>query len=81
LHINVRSLLPKIDEIRFIAKYCLIDCLSINESMLAPVIFDCEVSIDDFSLFRTDRDRNGGGVALYIKKPPFPDSHQQDIFL
>ena len=66
-HINIRSLLPKIDEIRYIVTSINIDCLSINESMLSSSISDSEVEIPGFYVFRNDRNRNGGGVVLYVK--------------
>ena len=41
--------------------------LGITESWLDDSVPDSEISIDNFSLLRKDRNRNGGGVALYIK--------------
>ena len=66
LHLNVHSLLPKMDEIRNIVSDLKIHCLSINETFLDKSIYDSEVNIENFSIFRNDRNRNGGGVALYI---------------
>ena len=36
--------------------------------MLHCSIADAEISLKGFCLFRNDRDRNGGGVALYINE-------------
>ena len=44
------------------------DCISINESMLDISISDSEIAIDNYMIFRKDRNRNGGGVLLYISK-------------
>ena len=68
MHINIRSILPKIDELQHIVHYYSIDCLSVNETLLNSSIPDGEISIKGFCLFRNDRDRNGGGVALYINE-------------
>ena len=56
------------DELRHTIHQYDIDCLSINESMLDNTIHDTEVNINGFSIFRKDRDRNGGGVVLYVKE-------------
>ena len=66
-HINVHSLLPKIDEIRHVAYKLNIDCMSINETFLSEGISNNEIFIENYIIFRKDRDRHGGGVILYIK--------------
>ena len=68
LHVNCRSLYPKIDELRNIIQSVKFDCISINESMLDISISDSEIAIDNYMIFRKDRNRNGGGVLLYISK-------------
>ena len=65
LHINSRSFYHKIEGIRHIVQISDIDCLSLNETMLDNSISDCHLTIQGFSLFRKDRDRKEGGVALY----------------
>ena len=42
--------------------------IGITESKLDGTIPDSEVEIDGYTIFRCDRNRNGGGVALYIDK-------------
>jgi len=48
-----------------------IDIIDITETWGTPDIFDCEMEIPGFKLYRKDRsvvnDKKGGGVALYIK--------------
>ena len=44
-----------------------IDILAINESRLSSSISNGEVSIPGYILERNDRNRDGGGVALYIR--------------
>ena len=68
LHINTRSLVPKIEELRHIVTMFDIDCLSVNETWVDASINDCEINIPGFCLYRCDRNRSGGGVALYIKE-------------
>ena len=63
-HINISSLLPKMSEIRQIILNRNIDIFSVQESRLD--IFDKEVMIDDYLLFRNDPNRHGGNVVLYI---------------
>ena len=68
LHLNVNSLLPKIEEIRHIVKSSNAAVFGITESKLDQSILDCEVDIPGYDLLRCDRDRNGGGVACYIRQ-------------
>ena len=67
LHINVNSLLPKIEEVRFIAKNSKATVIGITETKLDGTIFDAELYIKGYSIVRCDRDRKGGGVVFYIK--------------
>ena len=73
-NVNVHSLLPKLDEIRYniIVSDLKIQCLSVNESFLSSDIGDHEISIDNFCVFRKDRNRHGGGVTLYVSKDLSP---------
>ena len=67
LHINVNSLLSKIDELRDIASRTKPAILGITESKLDNTVTDQEVNICGYSILRKDRNRNGGGVACYIR--------------
>ena len=68
LHLNINSLLPKIDELRLIAKNSNAAFIGITESKLDKTVLDNEVRIDGYELKRADRNRQGGGVACYIRK-------------
>ena len=68
LHLNANSLLPKIDEIRHIAKISNASLIGISESKLDSSILDNEIAIENFNLIRLDRTRRGGGVVCYIRK-------------
>jgi hypothetical protein len=47
------------------------DVICLTETWLCPDISDNELRIDGFRLVRLDRDRHGGGVAMYIKNSLF----------
>ena len=67
LHINVNSLPSKIEELRIIVGRTKPVILGITESKLDSSIPDQEVKISGYSILRNDRNRNGGGVACYIR--------------
>jgi hypothetical protein len=67
LHININSLLSKIDEVREIAKKSRAVVIGISESKLDKSVLDGEVFIDGYEVIRSDRNRNGGGVACYVR--------------
>ena len=67
LHINVNSLISKIDELRDIVSKTKPAILGITESKLDSSVNDQEVCISGYNILRSDRNRNGGGVACYIR--------------
>jgi hypothetical protein len=64
LHINVRSLPPKIDEIRTIDSTTNAAIIGVTESWLDDTIFDSEIEIPNYHLERKDRNREGGGPGV-----------------
>jgi len=66
-HININSILPKIDELRLIASETKCVVISVSETKLDETIQDEEISIHGYNLIRKDRTRNGGGVACFIR--------------
>ena len=68
LSLNARSLLPKRDELVALCLATSPDIVCITETWLSPDIADSEVSTPDYSLFRKDRNRRGGGVAMYVRQ-------------
>ena len=64
---NINSLLPKIDEIRYIAARTNAAVNGISESKLDETILQSEIQISSYELLRCDRNRNGGGVDCYIR--------------
>ena len=66
-HLNVNSLLPKIDELHNIAKCSNAVVIRITETKLDNTAYDSEVTIDVYSIVRNDRSRKGWGIACYIR--------------
>ena len=66
-HLNVNSLLSKTEELRDISNYIKPAILGITESTLDSSVRNSEVNINGYSVIRNNRNRNGGGVACYIR--------------
>ena len=67
LHININSLLSKIDELRDVVGHTKPTILGITESKLDSSVSDQEVNISGYSILRSDRNRYGGGVACCVR--------------
>ena len=77
-NLNINSLLKHIDEIRILLSDNPFDILAINETKIDSSILDSEIHIDNYTIVRFDRNRFGGGVALYIKNN-IPYSERKDF--
>ena len=66
LYANCRSLLPKIDHLRLLAAAHGPHLIAICKTWLDKTISNDELFIPDFSLIHRDRDRHGGGIAMFI---------------
>ena len=76
---NVRSLLPKIDELSAFVSSTPIDIIAITESWLNEDIDSDILSIDNFNIHRNDRSTGrGGGVCAYISSH-IPSIRRQDL--
>ena len=77
LHANVRSLFPKIPEVQHLLGRTKASIFAVTETWLDRTVGDGEIHVPGFSVVRQDRNRQGGGVALYIKNDitfnPRPD--------
>ena len=72
--LNVRSLLPKIDEVRLsMSKF---DIICLCETWLSTVVTDPLIKIPGFEIFRQDRKfdvnihgtpKRGGGLCIYVR--------------
>ena len=65
--LNINSLLPKIDELRYIANSSNAAVIGISESKLDESVLQSEIQINNYDLLRRDRNKNGGGVVCYIR--------------
>ena len=68
LHIDVNSLLPKIDKVKCITNKTKAAIIGITESKLDHTVPDLEVNLPQYDILWCDRNRNGGGVACYIRR-------------
>ncbi len=91
-HLNVRSLIPKRDEMHDILVTCKEDnsrvVLGLSETWLDSSISDSEVAIPGYKLFRSDRNRRGGGVMVYVpegvkavRRPDLEDGSIEAVWL
>ena len=67
IHINVRSLIPKVDELRLIARNSNAAVIGVSETWLDSTVMDSEIKIDNYVLSRGGRNRNGGGVCANVR--------------
>ena len=58
-------MLPKIEELYFIAKSTNAAVIGICEPKLDASVLEQEISIDNYKILHCDRKRQGGGVACY----------------
>ena len=65
-HLNIRSLVKNIDELRQFVCTNNLDVLTLSETWLDSSFSDEEIAIDNFRMERCDRCRNGGGTAMLI---------------
>ena len=64
---KVNSLLPKIDEVRYIVNITKASIIGVSETKLDETILSSELEVDGYDLVRLDQSRRSGGVACYIK--------------
>lgn len=67
-HINIRSIIPKINKIRDYIYGNNLDILAVSETWLTHAISDELVSVNGFRLVRKDRAaERGGGVLIFVR--------------
>ncbi len=84
ISLNICSLYKKIDELRLIVLECKPDVISLMETKINDSICSTELNIQNYDLYRRDRTRHGGGIAVYIRSqlqytvlsPRLPDSSE-----
>ena len=77
LHLNARSLLPKLDEMKILISKTNAAVIEVTETWLDDSIEDAEVELLGYVIYRRDRNRNGGGVCYFVRNDlafnPRPD--------
>ena len=66
--LNITSLIKHIEELRIFINKTSFDLVCINETRLDQTIKNSEVELQGYDLVRRDRNRHGGGVAIYVRK-------------
>ena len=81
LYYNARSLLPKLDHLFLSVMTHSPHIICVVETWLGSEINSSEIDIPGFKLYRKDRNRQGGGILMYIADfmtvSPFPDPDPQ----
>ncbi|CAB3977530.1 RNA-directed DNA polymerase from transposon BS [Paramuricea clavata] len=67
VHLNIASLMKHKDELSIFISLQPFDVLCINETRLDSSTYNSEVEIAGCDLIRKDRNRNEGGVAIYVR--------------
>ena len=65
--LNIRSLLPKMDEIRHcLSGKCPPAIIAFTETWLDDTITNGEIAVQGYNVYRKDRNRHGGSIAVYV---------------
>lgn len=67
-HLNICSLRNKVDEITRLCQIENIHVLALSETHLDNSFDNSVLAVDGYNLYRRDRDKHGGGIALYVKE-------------
>ena len=68
LHLNINSLITKINEIRFTATQLNASVIGTSESKIDSSILNSELDAEEYDLIRLIYSRRGGRVARCIRK-------------
>lgn len=66
-HLNVCSIRSKVLELNYLITENTIHILAVSETYLDATVLDTEISIDGYNIFRRDKNKHRGGIALYIR--------------
>ena len=67
-HVNVNSLANKVDEVLNVVQRNNLHVLVITETHLDQTITNGQIELRGYNIIRKDRNRRGGGVAIYIQE-------------
>ena len=77
-HLNIASLVKHKNELLVFLAKLPFDVICINETRLDDSIDNSEVKIPGYDLIRKDGNRNGGGVAIYLRNV-IPYTNRADL--
>ena len=63
LHLNINSVLPKIDDLRLIARNVNPSVIGLTETKLDNSVDDEEIEIIEYTLEKSDRSRKGVAIS------------------
>ena len=66
IHVNARSLLSRVSEIRVLANRTYAAVICVTETWFDSSVTDAEVEIPGYLIQRRDRSRSGGGVCIRV---------------
>ena len=66
-HINISSLLPKIDELQWIGTLSEAVVIGFSESKLDNLFLHSEIQIENYDLILSDKNRHCDSVACFIR--------------
>ena len=78
-HLNIRTLLPNMDQVKLLLTGNDIDVFALNETRLCDYVDDIQVYVDKFATYRKNRNRQGGGVLVYVNKNRFHHTMRSDL--
>ena len=78
-HLNIRTLLPNMDQVKVLLIGNDIDAFALNETRLCDSVDDIQVYVDKFAIYRKDRNRQGGGVLVYVNEKRFHHTMRSDL--
>ena len=67
IHLNIHSILPKLDEIRTLTVNTKVAVIGITKTCLDESVTDSEAEIPDYMILGHNRNHKGGGVCVYIQ--------------
>ena len=67
IHLNINSILSKIDEIRYITKLTNAIVIGLSETKLDNTVLSGELEIEGYDLVRPDGSQRGGSMACFVK--------------
>lgn len=68
IHLNIKNIIQqdKLDHLKILVTQTDPDIVVLSETWLRCTVNDSEMALNDFNLFRIDRNSRGGVVAIYI---------------